>query len=190
MIGTLDLIAVDECLAKESEFVVDAVAEAGHVHRGERIEEARGESSESAVAEGRVVFERLQFFDVDAELRDDGARIVVHTEINEVVPEGAAHQELHGEIVETLRVLLAITTFADAHRIECRTAHRDGERLQSFAMRCIAPKFSAREAEKRIESFAKMRRGELFDSSEVALHDSGLRCQVSGLRYACSTPET
>ena len=50
VIGFLVLESVDECLAEESELVVDAVAKAGIVERGQRIEEARRESAEAAVA--------------------------------------------------------------------------------------------------------------------------------------------
>ena len=68
MIGLLVLIAVDERLAEEAELVVDAVAEAGHVERRQRIEEAGGQAAEAAVAEGGVGLERLELFEIDAEL--------------------------------------------------------------------------------------------------------------------------
>ena len=57
VIRLLVLVAVDEGLAEETEFVVDAVAEAGHVQRGKRIEEAGRQPPETTVAEGGIVLE-------------------------------------------------------------------------------------------------------------------------------------
>ena len=51
----LDLVAVDEFLLEEAVLVVDAVADGGKVERGERVEEARGEAAEAAVAQPHVL---------------------------------------------------------------------------------------------------------------------------------------
>src|SRR5207249_435755 len=57
VIRLLMLKAIHERLPKKTELVVDAVAEAGHIHRCERIEEAGCQPAESSVAEGCVVLE-------------------------------------------------------------------------------------------------------------------------------------
>ena len=90
----------------------------------ERVEEAGGEPSQTAVAEGGVVFERFELFEIDAELRDDRLRLVVQLEVRQVVAEGAAHEELHREVVEPLGILIAIPPLAS------RASHRasDGGR--------------------------------------------------------------
>ena len=102
------------------------------------------------------MLERLQLLQVDAELRDDRLRVVVEAEVGQVVPQGAAHQELHGEVVEALGVLLAIAALALAHGIERRTPHGDGERLQPLARRRLLPNLAAPEAQERLDPLAEV----------------------------------
>ena len=82
MIGLLVLKAVDERLAEKAELVVDAVAEAGVVHRGQRIEEAGGQPSQSAIAEGRVGLQRLELVQIDAHLGGDRFGVIVEAEVH------------------------------------------------------------------------------------------------------------
>src|SRR6185503_20664408 len=74
VIRLLALLAVLDLLAEEPELVVDAVAVAGHVQGGHRIEEARGEAPEAAVAERGVRLERGDLLEVDAETARDLGR--------------------------------------------------------------------------------------------------------------------
>jgi hypothetical protein len=156
VVGLLVLEAVDEGLTEEAVLVVDAVAEAGIVQRGQRIEEARRQPPEAAVAEGRVMLERLQLLEVDAQLGHDAFRVVVEAEVGEVVPEGPAHEELHGKVVEALRVLLAVAALALAHGVEGGTADGHGEGEELLAHRRLAPHLAARDAEERLDAFAKV----------------------------------
>src|SRR5207244_6105934 len=130
VIRLLVLIAVHERLSKKSELVVDAVAESRVIETGERIEKTGGEPSETAVAERGIRLERFELLEVDAKLRHDRVRVVVEAEVGEIVPEGAAHEELHREVVQPLRVLLAVAPLALAHRVERGTSNRNRQRLQ------------------------------------------------------------
>src|SRR6185436_18606477 len=98
VIGLFVLVTVDEGLAEETELLVDAVAEAGHVERGQGVEETGGEAYESAVAEGRVGLERLQLLKIVAELGEHRPVLMVDSEVLEVVAKRAANQELHREV--------------------------------------------------------------------------------------------
>ena len=62
-VGQLDLVAVAELLLEEPVLVMDAVADGRKIERGQRIEEARGEAAQTAVAEPHVVFLMAKHFD-------------------------------------------------------------------------------------------------------------------------------
>ncbi len=164
------LKAVHEALTKETELVVDAVAEAGIVERRQRIEKARREAAEASVAERGIGLERLQFLQIDAELHDDRLRLVVELEIRQVVAEKAAHEELHGQVMQALRVLIPVAALALAHRIEARPAHCDRERLETFLRRRLPPDPPLREAKVRFDSFAQVNRRAAGDIRECSLH--------------------
>ena len=156
MVGLLVLESVHEGLAKEAELVVDAVAEAGHVHGGERIEEAGGEASQAAVAEGGVGLLHGDLLEVGAELGEDRFGVAVEAEVGEVVAEGAAHEEFHGEVVEPLGVLLLVAPLALAHGVERRPPHGHGEGMQPLAHRRLAPDAAAPVAEEGLDAFAQV----------------------------------
>ncbi len=156
VVGLLVLEAVDEGLAEEAELVVDAVAETGIVERGQGVEEAGRQTPETAVAEGRVGLEGLELLEVDAQLRHDRLGVRIEAQVREVVPEGAAHQELHGEVVEPLGILLAIAALALPHGVEGRPAHGHGQRVQLLAHRGLAPDFATGEAEEGLDTFTKV----------------------------------
>jgi hypothetical protein len=56
-IGVLDLPAALDALREHAELVADAVAVRGQPERGHRIEEARGQAAEAAIAQRRVGLE-------------------------------------------------------------------------------------------------------------------------------------
>src|SRR5581483_9548355 len=68
-IGRFDLVTVANFLAEQAELIVDAVAVAGHIQRGHRIEETGSESPESAIAERRVMLFIEKRLQVDAARR-------------------------------------------------------------------------------------------------------------------------
>src|SRR4029450_1738488 len=55
-IGKLDLVTIAEFLLKESVLVMDSIADSRKIQRGERIEEACGETAKAAVSKPHVVF--------------------------------------------------------------------------------------------------------------------------------------
>ena len=92
-IRPLDLVTVAYLLPKETELVVDAVGVAGHIQRGQRIEKARRQPSQAAIAESSVglfVEDRLQ---VDTVSRQQLPADVDHPKIEQVVFERSPDQE-------------------------------------------------------------------------------------------------
>ena len=54
VVWQLDLLAVDDALAENAELIADGIARGGDVERRHRVEIARGQAAEAAVAETRV----------------------------------------------------------------------------------------------------------------------------------------
>src|SRR5262249_31665545 len=80
-VGLFDLPAVDDLLMEDAELIADAVADRWDLECRERIEEARGESTEAAVAEAGLVFVAQELVEVEADLCDGGAHFLVHAEV-------------------------------------------------------------------------------------------------------------
>ena len=98
LVGLLHLPAVDDLLLEDAELVADAVAQRRHLERRQRIDEAGREAAEAAVAQARLVLLGQQLLEIQPELGHRGARGVVDAEIDEVVAEVRAHQELGRQI--------------------------------------------------------------------------------------------
>ena len=110
-IGHLGLPAVNELLLEDSVFVENGVAHAEIAVGCERIEIARRETAETAVAETRVRLAVIELVELDAEILEcllhDGDEI----EVIERVLERAPHEELHAHIVHALRAALFAALF-------------------------------------------------------------------------------
>jgi hypothetical protein len=106
----LDLVAVDELLLEQAELVIDAVAERRVVERGERIEEARGEAAEAAVAQAHVHLGVADLLEILAERLERGhARSSEQAGGEQVVAEQPAHEVFEREIVDAADVLALCT---------------------------------------------------------------------------------
>ena len=92
VVRRFDLIAVDESLAEEPEFIVDPVADTRKIERCERIKEARGEATEPAVPEPHIFFFCENRFGIKPELANGFFGNVEKLGVGEVVAEQAPHQ--------------------------------------------------------------------------------------------------
>ena len=108
VVGMLDLVSVDKLLLKQTELVVNAVADGGQIERGEGIEETRRKTAETAVAEPHVHFALANGLPIDAEFLQRTARLVVEAGVVEIVLEQAAHEIFEREIVEPTDILLVV----------------------------------------------------------------------------------
>ena len=101
-VGVLDLPAVDERLAEDAVLVADAVADAGHRHRRERVDEAGREPAQSAVAEARLDLLPAQGAQRDAQLPEALLDDVVHVGGEQRVVELPAQEVLRREVADRL----------------------------------------------------------------------------------------
>src|SRR5256885_344875 len=112
-IRLLVLIAVDDLLLEKAVFVIDAVSEAGHAEGCERLKEAGGKTSETAVAESGIEFAVEDFFEIDAFLVERLAAQLEQLQVAKAIAEGASHQEFHGDVIETLGVRGSVALLGD-----------------------------------------------------------------------------
>ncbi|MDQ1137425.1 hypothetical protein QE410_002224 [Microbacterium sp. SORGH_AS 1204] len=94
-----------KALAEDAVLVADAVADRGHAHGGERVDEARGQATEAAVAEPGLDLDLAEVVDVDAALGERLGRDVGQSRGEQVVVELAAQQVFGGEVAHGLRLL-------------------------------------------------------------------------------------
>ena len=104
----LDLAAVHDLLAEDAVVVAEPVAHAGEVQRRHRVDVARGETAKAAVAESRVGLVVSQAVPVDAVFLQRLAAELVGLQVDDVVAEKSANQELERHVVDALRVLARV----------------------------------------------------------------------------------
>lgn len=101
-VGQLDLTVVDEGLAEDAVLVADAVSDARHVHRRQRVDEAGRQPAEAAVAETRLDLLGHEGVDVDAALVHRLGGDVLQLGRKERVLELTPEEVLGGEIADHL----------------------------------------------------------------------------------------
>ena len=102
----LTLVAILDLLLEHTILVADATAACPVVERCEGIQEAGGETTETTVSECPVRLSLLECIEIQSQLLDRLLQLLMTGQIQDVVAECTAHQELHGEVVHALRVLL------------------------------------------------------------------------------------
>ena len=108
VVRVLHLLAIDELLFEQAVFVMDAVADRRIVVRGKRIQEARRETTKSAVPQRHVFLSVAQRREIQAEIahrRHDGFRQAGAMEIG---LQQAAHEILQREVIDPAHVVLIV----------------------------------------------------------------------------------
>ena len=108
-VGHLDLAPLFEGLTEDAVLVADAVADARHVHRRERVDEAGGEAAETTVAEAGLDLLGTQEIEVEAERRHGLLGDVSEVGGEQRVTHLAAQQVLGREVADHLRRVLTTT---------------------------------------------------------------------------------
>src|SRR5262249_18406124 len=104
VVWVLALPTVLDRLPEHPVLVAQAVAHGRELHRRHRVEEARRESPEAAVAEPGVGLLLEEADPVEVLLSDDPLRDRIEQQVHDVVRQRAADQELHRQVVDALRV--------------------------------------------------------------------------------------
>ncbi len=109
-VGLLDLAAVDEGLPEDAVLVADAVTDAGHAHGGQRVDEAGGQPTETAVAQTRLDLLGPQGGQVDTALTETLLDDLGQPGGQQRVAELAAEQVLGGQVRHALRLGLGLAS--------------------------------------------------------------------------------
>ena len=100
--GLFLLPAVDDGLAEQAVFITNAVTVAGDAEGRHAFHEARGQTTEAAVAQGRVGLQQADAFKVDAEFGQGFAGDVEQAEVAQAVVEQPADEKFQGEVINPL----------------------------------------------------------------------------------------
>ena len=142
VVRALLLPAVLELLAEQAVLVAEAVAVAGILHGGQRIEEAGGQAAQAAVAQAGVRLLAQQSVEVDLQVLQGGPGGLGDAQGGDVVLQQAAQQELHGDVVEALDVVVHIGALGGDHAVHGQLAHGQGEADLLVVIGGAAPVFA------------------------------------------------
>ena len=105
VVRLLHLLALHDALAEDAVVVPETVAHAGEVERGHRVEEAGGEAAKTAVAEAGVHLEVAQRVPVEAVFLQRLRALGVQLQVDHVVAEQTADEELKRQVIDTPFIL-------------------------------------------------------------------------------------
>ena len=105
VIRGLDLLAVlVEFLLEDAVLVLDAVTERRHAKGGEGVDEAGGQTTQTTIAEARLVFGVDDFLGGESEVLDGLVELIGQAGVEQRVLELLAHEELSGQVAHGLGV--------------------------------------------------------------------------------------
>ena len=106
LIRHLDLLAVNDALTEQTVLVADGAAHGRQIQGGERIQEASGKTAQTAVAQSRFRLLVQHAAQGQTQLIESLFVFLGGAEVEQVVVQPAAGQELDGEVVQALGLLL------------------------------------------------------------------------------------
>ena len=98
VVGLLDLPAVADLLVEDAELVADAVADRRTLEGGQRVQVARGEPAEAAVAQSRFRLAGQHLVEVLTHRCQGGLGRVLHAQVQQVVAQLRTHQEFSRQV--------------------------------------------------------------------------------------------
>ena len=135
VVRLLHLLSVHDALAEDAVVVPKAVAHAGEVEGGHRVEKARRKPSETAVPKAGVHLEVAQRVPVDAVFLQRLRTLAVELEVDYVVAEQTPDEEFKRKVVDAPLVLAMVTLLRLHPALDEPVAHRVGERRVLVARR-------------------------------------------------------
>src|SRR5262245_39031482 len=126
-VAHLHLPAVADLLVEDPELVADAVADRRDLQGCERIEVAGREPSQAPVAEAGLFFLLEEALEIEAELCHRLPRGVEASEVDEVVAEMRAEQELGGQIGDCAYLVPIVRLGRPGRALEQAVAHAVGK---------------------------------------------------------------
>ena len=169
------LETVHDLLLEHTIVVTDAAAVCMVAARSKGVHEAGCQSSQTAVSECRIRFLIFQCVEIETDIGKRILNACILAEIEQVVAEGTANQELHGEVIYDLGVV-CFKSPAGLHPVlDDICLDNVGYSLIKLLLRCILKVFSV----KHLNGCSYQVLEFLFIKS-AAFHKAGiLLCQIS-----------
>ena len=133
VVGVLDLPAVGDLLAEDPVLVPQAVADRGELERRHRVEEAGGEPAQAAVAQAGVGLHLGELRPVELLALHRLPHDRLDPEVEDVVGQRPADQELHREVVDLLGVGAIVGRVRLQPALRQQVAERPGHGLETLA---------------------------------------------------------
>ena len=137
VVGLLQLPAVHDDLLEDAVVVHDGETACRIALGGERVHIRRGEPAESAVAEPCIGLEGIQLVEVRAQLLHRLGDLIGDAEVEQVVLERPAEQELHGHVVDLLCILFTHALFEVDAGLREYIAHGDAGGAVKLRLACL-----------------------------------------------------
>ena len=131
VVGHLGLPAAGELLLEDAELIAERVARGLHAERGQAVHIAGGQTAEAAVAEARVGLGLENIHCAAAHVRQRAGNGVGNAQVEGVLHQAAAHEELHGHVMDFFLAALRILRYQQAaHDL----ADHNGGRLEDLVV--------------------------------------------------------
>ena len=135
VVRVFDLEAVLDRLAEDAVLVAQAVAHRRDLQRGQRLDEAGRQPAQAAVAQAGVRLRLDDFLPILPRVRlQVVADELLDPQVDDVVDQRAADQELHRQVVDPLGVFLVVGFLGQQPALGEQIAQRAGDRLEALAL--------------------------------------------------------
>jgi len=134
-VGEFHLPAVDDLLAENAELIADGIAGHGQRHAGRSVHIARGKTAEAAVSEAGVRLHFIKRVEIEADLVQRLAVLLLNAEIEQIVMQARADKEFHGHIIDFLALLGRVVTVEEAVLLGQLFAHERAQRAVDLLLR-------------------------------------------------------
>ena len=131
------LVAVNDLLLEHAVVITDAAAVSGVVEGCQRVKETCCQTAQTTVAQSRVGLLVLDGVHVEAELLEGFFDGGIGHQVDRVVAESTAHQELHGQIDQSLGILIVKRLLGAHPAVNDLVLEGQSGRLEHLLFRCF-----------------------------------------------------
>src|SRR5574337_287933 len=157
LIGTLDLpgIAVGHPvvrffflvptingLPEQAILIVDAVPVSRYTHGGQRVQKTGRQATETAISQRGFRFAFQHVIEIDAHRTERLPARIEYSQITQVISQGLAQEEFHGEIMQTLGINLLISVLSVQHPVDKGVSNSERYGHKQLATGTALPFFS------------------------------------------------
>ena len=107
-IRNFSLVTILDDLLENTIIVSDTISPSWNLKSGEGIDEACGKSSKTTITEGSIGFLFVELLKIVAHIHQSISERTLEIRVDESILKGSSHQELEGEVVDSLAILVFV----------------------------------------------------------------------------------